>query len=108
MSVLMRAIHRRHPELEILEVNTDEDHLHLLVSIPPKMAVSEAVRILKCNTARGMRRKFPYLDKVYYGDDGIWSRGYFVSTVGVNEQLIRKYIEYQGKEDSGQAELELA
>jgi putative transposase len=104
---LMRAIVRRHPELEILEVNADEDHVHLLVGIAPKMAVSEAVAILKRITARQMRRKFAYLEKVYPGSAGIWSDGYFVSTVGVNEDVIRKYIEMQGKEDSGQAELEL-
>lgn len=104
----MRAIHRRHPEIEIEEVNVDLDHIHLLVSIAPKMAVSEAVRILKCNTARAMVKKFPYLNQVYHNEDvGIWSDGYFVSTVGANEKTIRKYIELQGKEDSGRAELVL-
>ncbi len=107
MRVLMRAIVRRHPEIEVLEVNTDVDHIHLLVGVAPKMAVSQAVAILKSITARQMRRKFEYLDKVYPGSAGIWSDGYFVSTVGVDEAIIRKYIELQGKEDSGQAELEL-
>ncbi len=46
------------------------------------------------------------LSEVYWGDDGIWSGGYFVSTVGLNEEVIRKYIEMQGKEDDGQAKLE--
>lgn len=107
LSVLMRAIVRRHPEIEVIEVNTDEDHVHLLIGLAPKMAVSEAVRILKANTARQMRFKFPYLEKVYWGDPGIWSDGYFVSTVGVDEAVIRKYIQMQGEEDSGQAQLEL-
>jgi putative transposase len=105
---LMKAINRRHPEIEIYTVNTDQDHVHLLVSIAPKMAVSEAVRILKCNTARPMYKRFPFLEKVYYdGDRGIWSDGYFVSTVGINEETIRKYIEHQGQVDSGQATLEI-
>jgi putative transposase len=107
MRVLMRAIMRRHPEIEVLEVNTDVDHVHLLVGVAPKMAVSEAVAILKRITARQMRKKFEYLEKVYPGHAGIWSDGYFVSTVGVNEEVIRKYIEMQGKEDSGRAELVL-
>ena len=108
LRVLMRAIHRRHPEIEIHEVNTDLDHIHLLVSVAPKMAISEAVRILKCNTARAMYKKFPFLQNVYHdGDDGIWSAGYFASTVGANEETIKHYIEMQGKEDSGQAKLEL-
>jgi putative transposase len=95
----MKAINRRHPEIEIYEVNTDQDHVHLLVSIAPKMAVAEAVRLLKCNTARPMYKKFPFLEQVYHdGHRGIWSNGYFVSTVGVNEDIIRKYIEHQGRE----------
>ena len=96
-----------HPEIEIKEVNTNIDHMHVLVSIPPKMSVSQVVRLIKSNTGRAMRMKFPFLDKVYWGVEGIWSIGYFVSTVGVNESIIRRYIEMQGKEDSGQALLEL-
>ena len=96
-----------HPEIEIKEVNTDVDHIHILVSIPPKMSVSNVVRLIKSNTGRAMRMKFPFLDKVYWGVEGIWSIGYFVSTVGINESVIRKYIEMQGKEDRGQAQLEL-
>jgi len=108
LCVLMKAIQRRHPEIEIIEVNTDKDHVHLLASIAPKMAISEAVRILKANTARPMYKKFPFLETVYHdGDRGIWSDGYFVSTVGANEDIIRKYIEHQGQLDSGQAKLVL-
>ena len=95
-----------HPDIEIVEVNTDLDHIHLLVSIPPKFSVSEVVRMIKAHTGRAMREKFPFLDKVYWGVDGIWSIGYFVSTVGINESTIRKYVQMQGKEDSGQAKLE--
>jgi len=95
-----------HPEIEIMEINTDVDHIHVLVSIPPKMSVSEAIRLIKANTGKAMRKRFPFLDKVYWGVDGIWSIGYFVSTGGINESVIRKYIELQGKEDSGQAKLE--
>ena len=94
------------PEIEIVEVNTDSDHVHVLLSIPPKMAISEVVKMLKAKTGLRMRRKFPFIDNVYWGRNGIWSRGYFVSTVGISESTIRKYIEMQGKEDSGQALLE--
>jgi len=108
LCVVMKAIERRHPEIKVFEVNTDKDHIHLLVSVAPKMSISNAVRILKCNTARPMTRKFKYLEKVYYDDkNGIWSTGYFMSTVGINESVIKQYIEMQGKEDSGQATLEL-
>ena len=95
-----------HPEISIVEVNTDIDHLHIMVSIPPKMSVSEVVRLVKANTGKSMRKQFPFLDKVYWGSEGIWSIGYFVSTVGISEEVIQKYIEMQGREDSGQAQLE--
>ena len=100
------GIGEKNPEIEIIEVNTDQDHVHMLLSIPPKYAVSDVVRMIKAKTGAAMRRKFPWLDKVYWGDEGIWSIGYFVSTVGINEKTIKKYIEMQGKEDSGQAKLE--
>ena len=100
------GIGEKNPEIEIIEVNPDQDHVHLLLSIPPKYAVSDVVRMIKAKTGAAMRRKFPWLDKVYWGDEGIWSIGYFVSTAGINEETVRKYIEMQGKEDSGQAKLE--
>ena len=103
---LVAGIGRQMPEVEIIEVNTDMDHIHMLLCIPPKMSVSEVVKAVKAKTGLYMRRKFPFLDKVYWDQDGIWSRGYFVSTVGVDETTIKKYIQMQGKEDSGQALLE--
>jgi putative transposase len=103
---LVIGIGKQMPEIEIIEVNTDKDHMHILLSIPPKLSVSEVVKTIKAKTGLYMRRKFPFLDKVYWADCGIWSRGYFVSTVGISESIIRKYIEMQGKEDSGQALLE--
>jgi putative transposase len=107
LKLKIKEVARHHPEIAIHEVNTDQDHAHILISIAPKMAISEAVKIIKANTARHMREKFPFLDKVYWGSSGIWSIGYFVSTVGLNEETIRRYIEHQGQEDSGQATLEL-
>jgi len=53
----------------------------------------------------GVHYGFEYMRKTYWGVDGIWSDGYFVSTVGLNEEMIRKYIEKQGHEDRGQASL---
>ena len=71
-----------------------------------KCQLSEVVKMVKAKTGLAMRRKFPFLDKVYWGTGGIWSIGYFVSTVGITEETIRKSVQMQGKEDSGQAKLE--
>jgi len=104
---LLERVEDHYPDIAISEVNCDENHVHFLVSIPPKIAVGKVVGIIKANTARELKSKFAFMKKVYWGDDGIWSDGYFVSTVGIDEEIIRKYIERQGQEDSGQAQLEL-
>ena len=107
LKLRVREVQRYCPEIVIHEVNTDEDHAHILLSIAPRLAIAQAVSVIKANTARDMREKFPFLDKVYWGTRSIWSIGYFVSTVGVTEDIIKRYIEQQGQEDSGQAQLEL-
>jgi len=104
---ILKRIKEYYPEIDVLEINHDEDHIHLLVSIPPKLSVGSVVRIIKANTVRTLKKKFDYLSKVYWGTDGIWSEGYFASTVGVDEEQIRKYIQQQTEEDSGQAKLEI-
>ena len=95
------------PEVIILTMNHDKDHIHLHVSIPPKIRVSDAVRSIESISRRLLKKKFEYMRKAYWGIDGIWSDGYFVSTVGINENTIKRYIEHQGQEDLGQAQLEL-
>ena len=54
-----------------------------------------------------MKKKFEFLKEVYWGTESVWSGGYFVSTVRINEKIIRQYIEKQGQEDAGQAKLAL-
>jgi putative transposase len=103
----LKQLKTYYPEIDILKINHDVDHVHMLVVIPPKFSVSQVVRIIKSNTSKDLKKKFEFLKDVYWGTDGIWSDGYFVSTVGVNEHVIRRYIENQGKEDSGQAQLVL-
>ena len=61
---------------------------------------------IKKNTSRELHKRVRFLDKVYWDRGGIWSKGYFVSTVGITEEIIRRYVEMQGKEDAGQAQLE--
>ena len=107
LDLKLKEIQKYYPRITIDEINHDQDHIHMLVNIPPDMAVGSAVRIIKANTSREIKTKFPFLKDVYWGTDGIWSDGYFVSTVGLNEKTIRKYIEQQGQEDTGQAKLVL-
>ena len=91
-----------YPKLYIKEANHDKDHIHILISIPPQMSVGSVVRLVKTNTARKIKEKFPVLKKYYWGTDSLWSSGYFVSTVGITTETIRLYIENQGNLDTGQ------
>lgn len=86
-------------DVEILEMNIQPDHVHLVCSIPPKMSVSEFMGILKGKTALMMFKSYPSLRKKPYWGNHFWSRGYFVSTVGVDEERIKKYVKYQEEED---------
>jgi len=89
-----------------LKKKTDRFNSPHKIGKRPVSLISEVVKEIKAKTGLYIRRNLPFLDKVYWGQGGIWSRGYFVSMVGISESTISKYIEMQGKEDSGQALLE--
>ena len=84
--------------VEILEGNMMPDHVHLLISIPPKMSVSSFMGYLKGKSALMMFDKHANL-KYKYGNRHFWCRGYYVSTVGGNKQGIARYIREQEHED---------
>jgi putative transposase len=100
--IKLAEITTHYPLIKFIKVNHDQDHLHLLISIPPTMSVGKVVGIIKQNTAKSLKQKFPFLKKVYWGTEAIWSESYFVATVGLNEKVIEKYIEEQGKKETGQ------
>ena len=104
----LAEITEHHPLIRFKTVNHDKDHIHILVSIPPTMTVGKVIGIIKQNTSRGLKQKFPFLKQVYWGTDAVWSEGYFVSTVGIDEAFIQAYIEDQGKKDAGQTEFEIS
>jgi len=82
--------------VEVLEVNVQADHVHIVLSIPPKYAVSQVMGFLKGKLALRLFDRFPELRKRYWGQH-VWSRGYCVSTVGLDEERIRKYVKWQDK-----------
>jgi putative transposase len=81
--------------VEIEEMNVQIDHVHLLVSIPPKLSVSEFMGILKGKTAIKLFEKKRYLKEKPLWGNHFWARGYFVTTVGVDEKVIKRYIKHQ-------------
>ncbi len=93
--------------VEIEVIGFDEDHVHMVMVIPPKYSIPEVVGKLKSQSASVMRKKFTWLDKVYWKENVFWSPGYFVSSVGLDERTIRNYVEHQGQQDLGQFRKEL-
>jgi len=93
---------KKYPTLWIETINTDLDHVHLQIEIPSNITVSDAVGKLKAMSSRHLRARFKFIREIYLEKDGIWSVGFFSSTVGLNEEKIRKYIEWQGKKDKPQ------
>ncbi len=107
LSKLFPKLLKSLPGCEIIEYNVQVDHIHMVMIVPPKYAVSEVVGKIKSQTASKLRRKFVWLGKVYWKENVVWSPGYFVSTVGIDEEAILSYVKWQGRQDSGQAQLEL-
>ena len=107
LRVVLFGLLRSSPGVEIEQIGFDGDHLHMVMVIPPKYAISDVVGRLKSQSASKMRKKFDWLAKVYWKENILWSTGYFVSSVGIDEAVIKRYVEYQGRKDSGQLRMEL-
>ena len=90
---------KKYPTLFIHTVNTDEDHVHIQIEIPPNIEIADAVQKLKGASSYVIRKKFKFIGEMYLEKDGIWSVGYFVSSIGLNEEQVRKYIEWQNKKE---------
>jgi putative transposase len=90
----------------MVELNVQPEHVHMVLEIPPKYAVSKVVEIIKSQSAKVVRKEIQWLNKLYDATPSLWSVGFFVSTIGLDEQMIRKYVKYQQKQDSGQAKLD--
>ena len=84
---------------EIAEMNVQIDHIHLVVSIPPKVSVSQLMGTLKGKLAIKLFKSYPDLKKKPYWGNHFWARGYFVNTIGMDEETIRKYVKYQEEEE---------
>ena len=89
---------RQKDYVEVEEINVQLDHIHAIFSIPPKYSVSNMMGFIKGKMALNLFHRFERLGKRYYGRH-LWSRGYCVSTIGLNEEQIRKYVRWQQKKD---------
>ena len=88
-----------HQKAELVELNVQSDHVHLLVMVPPKVSISNFVGTVKGRTAIRLFSKFRQLKHKPYWGNHFWARGYCVDTVGLDEAKIRAYVRYQEKRE---------
>ncbi|MDY0281525.1 MAG: IS200/IS605 family transposase [Salinivirgaceae bacterium] len=96
----------RQKESRVLEGHLQADHVHVLISIPPKYSVVQVVGYMKGKSAIHIARTYLGQRKNYSGMN-FWARGYFVSTVGADEEVVRAYIREQEQEDQRVEQLQL-
>ena len=93
-------------ECKVVEGHLMPDHVHILISIPPKHSVAQVVAFIKGKSAIQIARNFQGRKKNFVGQN-FWARGYYVSTVGKDEEAVREYIQKQEKEDKRIDQLKL-
>jgi putative transposase len=96
-----------HRESKIVEGHLMPDHVHMCISIPPKYAVSTVVGYIKGKSAIQIARQFRGRQRNFTGEN-FWARGYFVSTVGLDEAMVRAYIRHQETEDKRYDQMKLS
>ncbi len=82
-------------ECEVTELNIQNDHVHLLVFVPPKISISSYVGMVKGRTAIRVFNKFRHLKEKPFWGNHFWAEGYCVDTVGLDAEMIQKYVKYQ-------------
>ena len=93
-------------DIIILQGKIQSDHVHLYISVPPMYSPSEVMKKLKGKSAERLWKRFPELRRKYWGQH-VWARGYFVTTGGVDDEVIRKYIAEQEDEERKLEQLRL-
>jgi putative transposase len=84
---------------EVVELNIQFDHVHVLVMVPPKVSISDYIGAIKGRTAICVLNRFREFKKNPYWGNHFWARGYCVDTVGLDAEMIRKYIKYQQRKE---------
>ena len=93
---------------EVVELNVQRDHVHLVVMIPPKVSVSNLVGRLKGQTSMKLLHQFRQMRQKPYWGNHFWSKGYCVDTLGLDADMIRKYVRYQEEKEKQLEQLQLS
>lgn len=86
-------------ECEIVELNVQRDHVHMIAMVSPKISLSTIMGIIKGRTAIRIFKQFPNLRVKPYWGNHFWAPGYCVDTIGLDAEMIRKYVKYQEKQE---------
>ena len=87
--------HVQRLKCQVVELNVQPDHVHLLVKVPPKISISQLMGTVKGRVALQVFQKFPELRTQRYWGNHFWASGYCVDTVGIDTEIIQKYVKYQ-------------
>ena len=90
-----------------MELNVQPDHVHLIVMVPPKIAISTLMGRLKGQCSMRIFRQFRHLRKQIYWGNHFWAKGYCIDTVGLDAEMIRKYVKYQERNEKLHEQLQL-
>jgi putative transposase len=82
-----------------MELNIQRDHVHMVVMVPPKLAISDFLGRVKGQTAMKLFRRYRQLRKKPYWGNHFWAKGYCVDTLGLDPEMIQKYVRYQEKQE---------
>ena len=92
---------------EVVELSVQKDHVHLIVMVPPKLSISDLMGRVKGQTSMKIFKQFRYLRKKPYWGNHFWAKGYCVDTIGMDAEMIRKYVKYQEKRERQIEQLQL-
>ena len=92
---------------DVIELNVQKDHIHLIIMVPPKLSISDLMGTLKGRTAIRILKQFSYLKEKPYWGNHFWAPGYCVDTVGLDAEMIRKYVKHQERKEKRHEQLDL-
>jgi len=100
------SLTRQKDLIEVEEINVQPDHIHAILSVPPKYSISDIMGFIKGKISLNLFHRYERLGKRYWGRH-LWSRGYCVSTIGLDEEQIRKYVRWQEHNDKESEQMSL-
>ena len=92
---------------EVVEINVQRDHVHLITMVPPKLSISDLMGRVKGQTAIKLFKQFRHLRQKPYWGNHFWAKGYCVDTVGLDAEMIRKYVRHQEEKEKQMEQLTL-